>query len=68
MANYATHIGVGTVVSGAMATLTLAADILSPDSLMAVTLAGVVGSFLPDIDLKDSRTVAELERLATVHE
>ncbi|MEO1710240.1 MAG: metal-dependent hydrolase [Pseudomonadota bacterium] len=55
MANYATHIGVGTVVSGAMATLTLAADILSPDSLMAVTLAGVVGSFLPDIDLKDSR-------------
>lgn len=55
MANYATHIGVGTLVSGGLATLTLAADILSPDSLMAVTLAGVVGSFLPDIDLKDSR-------------
>lgn len=55
MANYATHIGVGTAVSGVLATLTLAADVLSPDSLMAVTLAGVVGSFLPDIDLKDSR-------------
>lgn len=55
MANYATHIGVGTLVSGSLATLTLAADILSADSLMAVTLAGVVGSFLPDIDLKDSR-------------
>ncbi|MGF1649966.1 MAG: metal-dependent hydrolase [Hyphomicrobiaceae bacterium] len=55
MANYATHIGYGTVVSGGLATLTLAADILSPESLMAVTLAGVVGSFLPDIDLKDSR-------------
>ena len=55
MANYATHLGVGTVVSGALATLTVAADILSPDSLMAVTLAGVVGSVLPDIDLKDSR-------------
>jgi len=55
MANYATHLGVGTVVSGALATLTVAADVLSPDSLMAVTLAGVVGSVLPDIDLKDSR-------------
>ncbi|MEL6873662.1 MAG: metal-dependent hydrolase, partial [Pseudomonadota bacterium] len=55
MANFATHIGVGTVVSGVMATMTLAADILSPDSLMAVTLAGVLGSVIPDIDLKDSR-------------
>ncbi|MEL6299189.1 MAG: metal-dependent hydrolase [Pseudomonadota bacterium] len=55
MANFATHIGVGTVVSGVMATMTLAADILSADSLLAVTLAGVVGSVIPDIDLKDSR-------------
>ncbi|MEL7049371.1 MAG: metal-dependent hydrolase [Pseudomonadota bacterium] len=55
MANYATHIGVGTVVSGALATLTLAADVVGPESLVAVTLAGVVGSILPDIDLKESR-------------
>ena len=55
VANFATHIGVGTVVSGGLATLTLAADVISPESLVAVTLAGVLGSVLPDIDLKDSR-------------
>ena len=55
MANFTTHLGVGTVISGALATLTLAADVISPESLVAVTLAGVVGSVLPDIDLKDSR-------------
>jgi hypothetical protein len=55
MANYATHIAAGTVVSGALATLTMAADVIGPQSLIAVTLAGVVGSVLPDIDLKDSR-------------
>ena len=55
MANFPTHIAVGTVVSGLAATLTLAADVIAPESLVAVTLAGVVGSVLPDIDLKDSR-------------
>ena len=55
MANFTTHIAVGTVVSGALATLTLAADVISQESLMAVTMAGVVGSVLPDIDLKESR-------------
>ncbi len=55
MANYATHIAAGTVISGALATLTLAADVISEESLVAVTLAGVVGSILPDIDLRDSR-------------
>lgn len=55
MANYATHIAVGTVVSGALATLTVGADILAPESIMAVTLAGVAGSVLPDVDLRDSR-------------
>jgi membrane-bound metal-dependent hydrolase YbcI (DUF457 family) len=55
MANFTTHIAVGTVVSGALATLTLAADVIPRDSLVAVTLAGVLGSVLPDIDLKDSR-------------
>jgi LexA-binding, inner membrane-associated putative hydrolase len=55
MANFATHIGAGTVVSGALATITLAADVIAPENLVAVTLAGVLGSVLPDIDLKDSR-------------
>ncbi|MGI9523131.1 MAG: metal-dependent hydrolase [Hyphomicrobiaceae bacterium] len=55
MANFATHIGVGTVISGALATLTLAADVISNESLVAVTMAGVLGSILPDIDLKESR-------------
>ncbi len=55
MANFTTHIAVGTVVSGALATLTLAADVIAPENLIAVTLAGVLGSVLPDIDLKDSR-------------
>ncbi len=55
MANFATHIGAGTVVCGALATITLAADVIAPENLIAVTLAGVLGSVLPDIDLKDSR-------------
>jgi hypothetical protein len=55
MANFATHIGVGTVASGMLATLTLAADVVAPENLVAVTLAGVLGSVLPDIDLKGSR-------------
>jgi LexA-binding, inner membrane-associated putative hydrolase len=55
MANFTTHIAVGTVVSGTLATLTMAADVIAPDNLVAVTAAGVLGSVLPDIDLKDSR-------------
>ena len=55
MANFTTHIAVGTIVSGALATLTLAANVIPHESLVAVTLAGVLGSVLPDIDLKDSR-------------
>jgi hypothetical protein len=55
MANFTTHIAIGTIVSGGLATLTLAADVIAPENLIAVTLAGVLGSVLPDIDLKDSR-------------
>ncbi len=55
MANFPTHIGVGALVSGALATLTLAADVVAPENVVAVTVAGVLGSVLPDIDLKDSR-------------
>lgn len=55
MANFTTHIAFGTIVSGGLATLTLAANVIAPENLVAVTLAGVLGSVLPDIDLKDSR-------------
>lgn len=55
MANFTTHIVVGTVVAGSFATLTLAADVIAPQNLVAVTMAGALGSVLPDIDLKDSR-------------
>lgn len=55
MANFPTHIAVGTVVSGALATVTVAADMVAPENIVAVTLAGVLGSVLPDIDLKESR-------------
>jgi hypothetical protein len=55
MAKFTTHILVGTVVSGTLATLTLAANVIAPQNLVAVTLAGCLGSVLPDIDLKDSR-------------
>lgn len=55
MANFTTHIAVGTIASGALATLTLAADVVAPENLIAVTVAGVLGSVLPDIDLKESR-------------
>ncbi len=55
MANFTTHVAVGTIVSGALATLTLAADVVAPENLVAVTMVGVLGSILPDIDLKDSR-------------
>jgi membrane-bound metal-dependent hydrolase YbcI (DUF457 family) len=55
MANFRTHIAIGTVVSGALATVTAAADLVAPENIVAVTLAGVLGSVLPDIDLKESR-------------
>lgn len=55
MANFPTHIAIGTMASGMLATLTLAANVVGPENLVAVTAAGVLGSVLPDIDLKDSR-------------
>lgn len=55
MANFTTHIAVGTIAAGALATITLAADVIAPENLVAVTMAGVLGSVLPDIDLKESR-------------
>jgi hypothetical protein len=55
MANFTTHLAVGTLVTGALATVTIAADVVAPENLIAVTMAGMLGAVLPDIDLKDSR-------------
>ncbi len=55
MANFATHIGVGTVVSAAAATLTLAANVVTPTELLTLALTGAFGSVLPDVDLEKSR-------------
>jgi membrane-bound metal-dependent hydrolase YbcI (DUF457 family) len=55
MANFATHIAVGTIVSGAAATLTLAASVVTPAELMTLALTGAFGSVLPDVDLEKSR-------------
>jgi hypothetical protein len=55
MANFTTHIAVGTVASGMMATLVMAANVVSPEELLTLAAAGALGSVLPDVDLKDSR-------------
>ncbi|MEL6374088.1 MAG: metal-dependent hydrolase [Pseudomonadota bacterium] len=55
MANFTTHIAAGTLISGALATLTLAADVVAPENVIAVAAAGILGSVMPDIDLKQSR-------------
>lgn len=55
MANFRTHLGVGTVVAGLLATLALATAIITANDVMAVALAGVLGGVLPDIDLQESR-------------
>jgi hypothetical protein len=55
MANFTTHIAVGTVASGLMSTMVMAANIVSPEQLLTLAAAGTLGSVLPDVDLKDSR-------------
>lgn len=55
MANFTTHIAVGIVVSGALATLTLAANVVTPGEILTLAFTGALGSVLPDIDLQKSR-------------
>jgi ABC-type multidrug transport system fused ATPase/permease subunit len=55
MANFTTHIAVGTVASGLLSTMVMAANIVSPEQLLTLAAAGTLGSILPDVDLKDSR-------------
>jgi len=60
MANFQTHITAGVLTSGVISTAAMAAAIVTPNEAMFLTIAGTVGSILPDIDLessKQSRTV-----------
>jgi hypothetical protein len=52
MADFATHLGWGAVGAGLGASATYAADIVPAGHLMTLTLAGIIGSVLPDIDLE----------------
>lgn len=56
MANFRTHAAAGTFVAGTLATLTMAAAVVTPQEIITLALAGALGSVLPDIDLKDSRS------------
>jgi len=56
MANFATHLGVGTLASGMAATLAMATNMIGQADIITLALAGALGSVLPDIDLKDSRS------------
>ena len=55
MANFATHLAVGIIGSGALATLTLASGMVPPADIVTLAVAGAVGAILPDIDLGNSR-------------
>lgn len=55
MANFQTHITVGVLSSGVISTVAMAAAIISPSDAVALTIAGTVGSILPDMDLEGSR-------------
>lgn len=55
MANFRTHLGVGVVASGMLATLTMASSLVPANDLIKLALVGTLGSVLPDIDLQNSR-------------
>ena len=55
MANFTTHIAIGTVAAGLASTLVMASNIVSPEHVLTLAAAGALGSVLPDVDLKDSR-------------
>ena len=52
MANFNTHLAVGAIASGLGATMTMAAGVVPQDQLLTLTMAGIIGSVLPDIDLE----------------
>ncbi len=52
MADFPTHLGWGAIGAGLAASATYAADIVPDGDLLTLTIAGVIGSILPDIDLE----------------
>lgn len=54
MANFKTHLAVGTTVSGLLATAAFSAGFVTADKIFPLAAAGAIGSLLPDIDLKNS--------------
>lgn len=52
MSNFSTHLAVGSVASGLAATVAMASNVVPQDQLLTLTLAGIVGSILPDVDLE----------------
>lgn len=56
MANFRTHLVVGTIATGLLATMTMAANVVTPNEVVTLALAGAFGSVLPDIDLERSRS------------
>jgi len=57
MANFNTHIVVGAVASGALATAFLGAQIVKPQDVLILSMVGAIGGMLPDIDSDNSTPV-----------
>ena len=55
MANFATHLAVGIIGSGALATLTQASGMVPQTDIVTLACAGAIGAILPDIDLGKQR-------------
>jgi hypothetical protein len=54
MANFNTHLLIGALASGLAATMTMAADVVPQSDILGLTVVGVVGSILPDVDLENT--------------
>lgn len=55
MANFTTHLTVGTLTSSFLASIATSSALVPSDQIVPVTLAGIIGSIFPDVDVKDSR-------------
>ncbi len=56
MANFRTHLAVGTMATGLLATMAMAASVVTTNQVVMLTFAGAFGSVLPDIDLERSKS------------
>ncbi len=57
MANFNTHLQVGAIVSGVIATSLMAADLATPSQMGLYAVLGTIGSLLPDIDSDNSTPI-----------